>query len=84
MSPEQVQALISQGIAGATVMVEGADGRHFSATVISDRFTGLLPVKRQQLVYSTISAQVTSDAIHAISMQTWTPAEWEKKQKSGF
>ncbi|MFZ5757859.1 MAG: BolA family protein [Pseudomonadota bacterium] len=84
MSPQEIQALISQGIDGATVMVEGADGRHFSATVISDRFSGLTPVKKQQLVYATIGEQVTSGAIHAITLQTFTVAEWEKKQKSGF
>lgn len=84
MSPEQVQTLIAQGIAGADVSVEGADGRHFSATVVSEQFAGLTPVKRQQLVYATIGELVTRDAIHAISLRTYTPAEWDKKRHSGF
>lgn len=83
MSPQEIQALIAAGIADATVRVEG-DGGKFQATVISDRFAGLSPVKKQQLVYATINSQIASGAIHAISMQTYTVAEWDKKQKSGF
>ncbi|MFZ5722321.1 MAG: BolA family protein [Pseudomonadota bacterium] len=83
MSPQEVQALIAQGIDGATVLVEG-DGGKFQATVVSDRFAGLSPVKKQQIVYATINPQIASGAIHAISMQTYTVAEWARKQKSGF
>lgn len=84
MSPQEIQTLIEQGIAGARAIVQGDDGRHFQATVIAEQFAGLSPVKKQQLVYSAINPQVASGAIHAISMQTFTPAEWDKKQKSGF
>lgn len=84
MSPQEIQALIEQGIPGATALVQGDDGRHFSATVVSEQFTGLSLVKKQQLVYGTINPQITSGAIHAITLQTFTPAEWEKKQKLGF
>lgn len=84
MTPQDIQALIAQGIPGATVLVQGDDGRHFSATVVSESFAGLSPVKKQQLVYATINPQIASGAIHAITLQTLTPAEWEKKQKSGF
>ncbi len=84
MSPEQIQTLLVQGIAGATVTVEGADGRHYSATIVSEQFAGLSPVKRQQRVYTVIGDLVTRDVIHAISLQTYTPAEWEKKRHSGF
>lgn len=84
MSAQDIQALIEQGIEGASALVRGDDGRHFEATVISDKFAGLSLVKKQQLVYATINPQIASGAIHAISMQTFTPAEWEKKQKSGF
>lgn len=84
MSPQAIQALIEQGIAGARAIVQGDDGRHYQATVIAEQFAGLTPVKKQQLVYATINTQVSSGEIHAISLQTFTPAEWDKKQKSGF
>lgn len=84
MSPQEIQALIEQGINGAIAIVRGDDGRHFDATVISEQFAGLSLVKKQQLVYATINPHIISGAIHAISIQTFTPADWDKKQKSGF
>lgn len=83
MTPQDIQALIAQGIEGATVLVEG-DGGKYQATVVSDRFAGLSPVKKQQLVYATLGGHIASGAIHAISMQTYTPEEWEKKRRLGF
>lgn len=83
MSPQEIQALIEQGIAGATVLVEG-DGGKFQATVVAPQFAGLTPVKKQQLVYATVNAHIASGAIHALSMQTFTPEEWDKKRRLGF
>ncbi len=83
ISPREIGALIEQGIGGAAATVEG-DGGKFTATVVSERFAGLSPVKKQQLVYATINAHIASGAIHAISMQTFTPDEWDKKRRSGF
>lgn len=76
MTPEQLKALIEQGIAETTAIVEG-DGSHFYAYVISDAFIGLSPVKRHQLVYAALGDGF-KDAIHALSMQTLTRAEWEQ------
>lgn len=83
MSPQEIQALITQGIEGAVVQVEGEGGK-FQATVVSARFAGLSPVKKQQLVYATLGEHIASGAIHAISMQTLTPEEWEKQRRFGF
>ena len=51
---------------------------------ISERFAGLSPVKKQQLVYATVNQHIASGAIHALSMQTFTPEEWDKKRRLGF
>ena len=83
MSPQEIQALIEQGIDGASAIVEG-EGNKFQATVVSAKFAGLSPVKKQQLVYATINEHIASGDIHAITLQTLTPEEWDKKQKLGF
>ena len=75
MTPEQLKVLIEQGIANTTAIVEG-DGSHFYAYVISDTFAGLSPVKRHQVVYAALGDGF-KDAIHALSMQTLTCAEWD-------
>ncbi len=50
-------------------------GGHFRATIVSPRFEGLGAVQRQRLVFAALSEEMGSE-IHALSMQTATPAEW--------
>ena len=51
-------------------------GGHFRATIVSARFEGLSRVARQRLVYDALAAEMRAE-IHALSMQTFTPSEWE-------
>ncbi len=59
---------------GAQVEVEGADGVHFEAVIISDAFAGKLPLARHRMVYATLGERMGGE-IHALSLQTLTPTE---------
>ena len=83
MNPEEVKALVEAGFDDADVAVEGG-GDRFQIRVISTAFDGLMPVKKQQLVYATINEQIQSNTIHAVQIITYAPAEWEKAQKMGI
>jgi acid stress-induced BolA-like protein IbaG/YrbA len=80
MDPEEVKRLIEAGMPGSQVTVKG-DGSHFDAVVVSEAFAGLTPVKKQQLVYATVNEKITSGQLHALSIKTYTPEEWEKASK---
>jgi len=80
MEPEQVKQLIEAGLPGCEVTVTG-DGSHFDATVIGDVFADKSLVKKQQLVYATINDRITSGELHALTIKTYTPQEWEKASK---
>ena len=54
------------------------DGYHYQLTVVSDRFVGQSTVVRQQWVYAQVSDYITTGRLHALTMKTWTAAEWEK------
>lgn len=56
-------------------------GGHFRALIVSDRFAGLSRIKAQQLVYAALGAWMGKE-IHALSMQTLTPAEWAARSGS--
>lgn len=75
MRPEDIKQLIETGIPGARAIVDGEDGIHFQATVISPAFSGLSMVKRHQQVYQTLGERLRSE-IHALSLKTLTPEEW--------
>ncbi len=77
MEPNQVEELIKAGLPDCEVTVTG-DGSHFNATIVGEIFDGMLPVKKQQLVYKTVNEYITSGELHAFTMKTYTPAEWEK------
>lgn len=79
MDPEQVKQLIEQGLPDCEVHVSG-DGSHFEATVIGDVFAGQTPVKKQQLVYATVNDKIASGELHALSIKTYTPDEWQQAQ----
>ena len=75
MTAEQLQALIAAGLNCTHLQVDG-DGRHWNAVVVSEAFEGLRPIARHQKVYATLGARMHTDEVHALSMKTYTPAEW--------
>lgn len=80
MDPTEVEKLIKAGLPDCEVSVKG-DGSHFDAVVVGEAFAGLSLVKQQQLVYATVVDRITSGQLHALSIKTYTPQEWEKAKK---
>ena len=75
MTAAELQSLIATGLACTHLEVEG-DGRHWSAVIVSPEFEGRRLIQRHQRVYATLGARMQTDEVHALSMQTLTPAEW--------
>ena len=75
METEAVAALIRVGMPGAEVTVTG-DGRHFETVVVSPEFEGKSLIDRHRLVMATVSAEIESDALHALSIKAYTPEQW--------
>jgi len=50
-------------------------GSHFNAVIISEEFAGLNLVKRHQCIYKILGQDMGS-RIHAFSMKTFTPEEF--------
>ena len=76
MTADQIQAMIANGLPCEHVQVEG-DGRHWYATVVTSAFEGLRSIQRHQKVYGTLGDKMANDEVHALSMKTFTPAEWK-------
>ena len=57
------------------------DGHHWEALVVSRAFEGLTKVKQHQLVYRALGERMREE-IHALSMTTLTPAQWEELKKT--
>ena len=75
MTADQLKDLIAAGLPCEHIALEG-DGRHWFATIVSPAFEGKRLIQRHQLVYATLGQKMHTDEVHALSMKTFTPAEW--------
>jgi acid stress-induced BolA-like protein IbaG/YrbA len=73
VTTESIKSGIETGLACERVEVIG-DGQHFQALIVSSAFEGKNRVQRHQLVYRALGDRMREE-IHALSMQTMTPAE---------
>ena len=73
---DQVKAAIGRALPDASVEVEDltGGGDHLQVKVVSSAFTGLNRIKQHQLVYGALRQELASEAIHALALQTSTPA----------
>jgi acid stress-induced BolA-like protein IbaG/YrbA len=78
MTAQELQDIIAAGLTCQHLSVEG-DGRHWYATLVSAEFEGLRLIKRHQRVYATLGQKMHTDEVHALSMKTYTPAEWAQQ-----
>ncbi len=77
MDPILIKQYIEQGLECDHIEVQG-DGHHFEAIIVSPRFRGLARVRQHQLVYAALGDRMREE-IHALSMHTLTPEEWQAK-----
>ena len=77
MDATQVKQEIETQLAGTEVFPDG-EGCRFSVTVVGDIFNDLTSVKRQQLVYGCLAEYITDGRIHAVTITTYTPTQWQR------
>ena len=80
MQIDEIKKMIEAGMPDSQVSVTG-DGSHFEAVVISDVFEGKGMLQQHRMVYETLGDNIENAAIHALSMKTFTLAQWEAAQK---
>ena len=61
---------------------EGGDSSQIgigSAVIVSPAFEGQRMIARHKRVYDALGQRIQNDEVHALSMKTLTPAEWQNK-----
>ena len=74
VTPESIRKSIAAGLPCEHVDVRG-DGHHWEAVIVCAEFEGKSKVRQHQLVYAALGDRMREE-IHALSMQTLTPAQW--------
>ena len=79
ISPQQVEEMIKAGLPDAQVQVQDltGGGDHYQVTVVSSQFADKGMVQQHQLVYGALQQAISSEAIHALALKTYTPEAWQ-------
>ena len=77
LTSHQLKNYIVNGLECDHAEVQGDDGQHFQAVVVSPLFAGKTRVQQHQQVYQALGERMRSE-IHALSLQTFTPEAWAK------
>jgi len=79
-----VEEKIREGVEGVTHLelrdLTGTQD-HYQAVVVATAFEGLTRVKQHQLVYAALG-ELMHGPVHALALQTYTPASWEARETS--
>ena len=81
VTPKSIKTHIETTLPCDLVHVEGDDGHHFSAIIVSAEFRGKNMVQQHQLVYHALGEKMEQE-IHALSMKTLTPEQWAESNQS--
>ena len=77
LTASDLRSYIMDGLSSDYVEVQGDDGQHFDAVIVSPKFTGKNRVQQHQLVYRALGERMRTE-IHALSIRTFTPEAWLK------
>ncbi len=81
MDPGEIKRLIEVAIPGAMATVtDTGGGNHFQAVVVSDRFEGMSMLQQHRLVYGALEQSIADETIHAMALETLTPAQYEQRR----
>jgi len=75
METDEVKALLEGQLENCEIQVEGG-GSSFQIVAIGSLFEGLNAVKKQQCVYAALNDKISDGTIHAVTIKTFTPAQW--------
>ncbi|MEY5020593.1 MAG: hypothetical protein RJA91_128 [Pseudomonadota bacterium] len=77
MTANDIRQSILEKLECEFIEILGEDGAHFEGTIVSGLFEGLNRVKQHQMVFNALGDKMKSE-IHALSMKTYTPNEWNQ------
>ena len=78
ISAESIKQHIETTLPCDLIHVEGEDGYHFQALIVSSEFRGKRTVQQHQMVYRALGDKMKEE-IHALSIKTLTPEEWAEQ-----
>lgn len=81
MTNEEIKNILMISLQLQEAYVISEDGSHFQVIAVSQQFDGMSRLKKQQTVYAPLMQSIANNQIHALSIKTYTPVEWQRERK---
>ena len=71
MDLKELEKLIKESFPDATIDIQdlAGDGNHYSATVISSKFSGKTKIEQHKMVYNSLKGKMGNE-LHALAIKT--------------
>ena len=83
MTAAQLKARLESLAPGTTAQVVDLTGTsdHWQALIVSPVFEGKMMMEQHRLVYGLFEKEIASNEVHALTLKTYSPAQYEKFKK---
>ena len=80
MTPDQLKARIETLAPATEAQVMDLTGTqdHYQVVVVSPAFEGKMMIEQHRLVMGTVQKEIDSGEVHALTMKTFSPAQYRK------
>lgn len=79
MTNQDLIDLLKSNLSLHDVVVK-SEGSHYNIIAIDDRFDDMSRVQKQQLIYGPLNDKIADGTIHAISIKTFSVAQWQREK----
>ncbi|MCF1426493.1 MAG: BolA family transcriptional regulator [Shewanella sp.] len=79
MDCKEIESLLTQALSLDEAHVT-TDSSHFKVIAVGECFDGMSRIKQQQAVYGPLMEHITSGALHAVTIKTFTPTQWKREK----
>lgn len=79
MEPKQIEDILKNALELDEVYVQG-ENSHYGVIAVSDAFATMSKVKQQQMIYAPLTEFFATNAIHALTIKTFTKEQWKRER----
>ena len=80
ISPDEIKSTLSKGLPVSVVETQDltGGGDHWQVIIVSPAFEGKGLVEQHRMVNEVLKEPLADQRIHALSLKTYSPAQWDK------
>ena len=85
MTPEQLKERLEKLAPQTTVQIIDLTGTqdHYQAVIVSPAFAGKKMIDQHRMVFGLVQAEVDSGELHALTLKTFTPEQYQRSSPHG-